>query len=160
MRRLAGLGLCLCLMSCSKYGDHPPYPVSGQILVNDQPANGAMVVFHHEGNWGEKSIVPRAWTDANGRFELSTYGQGDGAPAGDYKVAVFWPAYRRGKNVGPDKLGGKFAKSASSGLAAHINDGPTELPPFKIQADLSEPGSADAPKGVPGKMRKQGPPDK
>src|SRR5437763_3743016 len=112
MRRLSGLCCCLCLASCSSkdYGDHPPYPVSGQVLVNGQPANGARVVFHHLDGWGEKSIVPQAVTGEDGRFVLSTYGTGDGAPAGDYRVVVAWPAYRRGRNVGPDRLMGKFAK--------------------------------------------------
>ena len=34
------LGLCLFLTSCAnkKYGAHPPYPTSGQVLVNGQPA--------------------------------------------------------------------------------------------------------------------------
>src|SRR5207244_8113837 len=86
MRRLWVLGLCLCLVSCSnkKYGDHPPYPTSGQVLVNGQPAKEAMVVFHHQGEWGERSIVPQGWTDEEGRFVLSTYDMNDGAPAGDY----------------------------------------------------------------------------
>src|SRR2546421_6021426 len=85
MRRLWILGLCLCLVSCSsskKYGDHPPYPTSGQVLVNGQPAKEAVVVFHHVGKWGERSIVPQGWTDEEGRFVLSTYDVNDGAPAG------------------------------------------------------------------------------
>jgi hypothetical protein len=147
MRRLWVLGLVLTLASCSgKYGAHPPYPTTGRVKVNGQPAKGAMVVFHHVGDWGEKSIVPRAWTDDAGRFTLSTYGVGDGAPAGEYRVAVQWPAYRRGKNVGPDLLGGKFAKSATSGLTARVAEGTNELPAFEIKAELVE---VEAPKERP-----------
>jgi hypothetical protein len=137
--RLVLLCFCLCLVSCSnKHGDHPAYPTSGQVLVNGQPANDARVVFFHLGDWGEKSIVPQAWTDKEGRFVLSTYGVGDGAPAGDYRVAVEWPAYRRGKNVGPDRLGKRFLKPETSGLTAHVEQGTNELAPFQIKAKLVE----------------------
>jgi hypothetical protein len=134
MRRLCGFCLCLCLASCSnKYGEHPPYPVSGQVLVNGQPAKGVRVVFYHEGDWGnERTIVPQAWTEEDGQFVLETYGVKDGAPAGDYRVTVEWPAYRRGKNWGPDKLGSKYAKRETSGLTAHMEERSNKLPPFEL----------------------------
>ncbi len=134
MRRLCGLCLCLCLTSCNsnKYGDHPPYPVSGQILVNGQPAQGVRVVFYHLGDWGERAIVPQAWTEEDGQFTLETYGVKDGAPAGDYRVTAEWPAYRRGKHWGPDKLGQKYAKAETSGLTAHVEKGTNKLPPFEL----------------------------
>jgi hypothetical protein len=137
MRRLCVFCLCLCLASCSsKYGDHPPYPTSGQILVNGQPVpQGVQVTFFHEGDWGEKTIPPpTALTDDEGKFELTTYPDGskDGAPAGDYKVTVEWPAWRRGKDRGPDKFGGKYAKPETSGLTAHVEKGKNQLPPFEL----------------------------
>jgi hypothetical protein len=151
MRRLSALCLCLCLTACaSRYGDHPPYRTSGQLLVNGRPAPGARVVFHHLGDWGEKSIVPQGMTDEDGRFTLSTYDPGDGAPAGDYRVVVEWPAYRRGKNVGPDRLGGKFARADSSGLTAHVEAGTNQLPPFELQAKLIEVDPPDPKKAAGG----------
>jgi hypothetical protein len=140
MRLLLSLFVCLCLVACgrNKYGDHPPYPTSGLILVNGKPAAEARVVFHHVGDWGEKSIVPQAWTDEEGHFVLSTYAVEDGAPAGDYKVVVEWPAYRRGKNVGPDRLGGKYSKPDTSGLTAHVEVGENALLPLQLKAELSK----------------------
>jgi|SRR5207302_5781802 len=138
MRRLWSLCFCLCLVACDsnkKYGEHPPYPTSGQVLVNGQPAKEAMVVFHHVDKWGDKSIVPQAWTNEDGRFVLATYGTADGAPEGDYRVVVIWPAYRR-KSLGPDKLGEKFSKPETSGLTAHVNKGKNELPPFDLKATV------------------------
>ena len=135
MWRLGGFCVCLCLASCgsSKYGDHPPFPVSGQLLVNGQPVKGVRVVFYHLGDWGDqKSIVPQAWTDDDGQFVLETYGVKDGAPAGDYQVTAEWPAYRRGKEWGPDKLGGKYAKPETSGLTAHVDKGTNKLEPFAL----------------------------
>lgn len=140
MRRLCGFCLCLCLTSCgnSKHGDHPPYPVSGQVLVNGQPAKGLRVVFFHEGDWGERAIVPQAWTDDNGQFVLETYGVKDGAPAGEYRVTAEWPAYRRGKNWGPDKLGGKYAKPETTGLTAHVEKGSNKLEPFALTINAAQ----------------------
>jgi prepilin-type N-terminal cleavage/methylation domain-containing protein/prepilin-type processing-associated H-X9-DG protein len=139
MKQLWGLCACLCLVSCSnKYGDHPPYPTTGQILVNGQPAKGARVVFHHVDDWGAKSIVPQTWTGDDGRFVLSTYEVGDGAPAGEYRVVVQWPAYRHGKDVGPDRLEGKFANPETSGLTAKVSKGTNELLPFDLKVKLEE----------------------
>ena len=140
MRRLWAFGLCLCLTSCSnKYGDHPPFPVSGQVLVNGQPAKGVRVVFYHLGDWGDnKSIVPQAWTEEDGQFVLETYGVKDGAPAGDYRVTAEWPSYRRGKNWGPDKLGAKYAKAETSGLTVHVEERTNKLQPFELTISAAQ----------------------
>jgi hypothetical protein len=94
------------------------------------------VVFYHQGDWGEKSIVPQAMTGEDGRFVLSTYGTGDGAPAGDYTVTVQWPAYRRGRNIGPDRLEGRFSRPDSSGLTVHVAEGPNDLPLIDLHVTL------------------------
>lgn len=157
MRHFLAICVSLCLLSCSnnKYGDHPPYPTAGQILVNGQPAKGAQIVFHHVGDWGERSIVPQAWTDDEGRFSLSTYDTGDGAPAGEYRVTIFWPAYRL-KQLGPDKLSGKFANPESSGLTAKVEKGKNEVPVFDLKArvvDAKPKSAAETRHRAPDKQR-------
>lgn len=140
--RYAGIFcLCLCLASCSnssKYGDHPPYPVSGQVLVNGQPAKGVRLVFHHQGDWGGTVIAPQAWTEEDGSFVLETYSLKDGAPAGDYRVTAEWPAYRRGKNWGPDQFGNRYAKAETSGLTAHVENRSNKLPPFELTISAAQ----------------------
>jgi hypothetical protein len=140
MRRLWSFCLCLGLTSCggNPYGDHPPFPVSGQVLLNGKPVKGVRVTFYHTGDWGQRAIVPQAWTDDDGRFELATYGVKDGAPAGDYRVTAEWPAYRRGKDWGPDKLGSKYAKPETSGLKAHVEKGTNKLEPFALQISAAQ----------------------
>jgi hypothetical protein len=139
MKRILTLSVCLVLVSCGKspYGDHPPYPASGQLRVNGEPVVGAVVALYHDGDWGPRTIVPQGWTGADGRFVLSTYGVNDGAPAGDYQVSIEWPAWRK-KTLGPDKLGGKFSDAKQSGLKAHIDKGKNELAPFDLQTKLME----------------------
>ena len=63
--------LCLGTAACgggNNYGEHPPYPTSGKVLVNGEPVQKAKVTLHHEGDWGERAIVPTGTTDADGRF--------------------------------------------------------------------------------------------
>ncbi len=142
MRYLGSICLCLCLISCSnsKYGAHPPFPVSGQVLVNGQPAKGVRLVFYHLGDWGDKerAIVPQAWTEEDGSFVVETYSTKDGAPAGDYRVTAEWPAYRHGKHWGPDKFGNKYAKAETSGLTAHVEKGTNKLPPFELTISAAQ----------------------
>jgi hypothetical protein len=142
MRRLWCLSLCACAVSCGSkldYGSHPPHPVSGQILVNGQPADDANIVLYHVGAWEGRSAVPYAFTDEEGRFKLSTYGTDDGAPNGEYQVEVTWPAYRNGRNIGPDRLDRKYENHKTNGLkVVTIEENTRELPPIELKADLSK----------------------
>jgi hypothetical protein len=120
--------------------------VSGQVLVNGAPAADAKITLHHSEDWGERTIVPQAWTDDDGRFVLSTYGIDDGAPAGNYRVTVEWPAYRTIKDMGPDRLEGKYANRKSSPVSVDIQAGKNELPPFLLKADPAKV-KMEVPKG-------------
>jgi hypothetical protein len=64
------------------------YPVRGKVLFEGQPARGATLVLHPLGNSGANAIMPRAFVDRDGGFEVFTYAAGDGAPAGEYAVTV------------------------------------------------------------------------
>ena len=87
-----------------------------------------------------KELRPRAKTDAQGKFVLWTYERGDGAPAGEYDVTVVWRGKLTGDDVhpdeadaGPDKLKGRYAEPAKSGLTATIASGKNELPAFQLK---------------------------
>jgi hypothetical protein len=136
MRRVWCICICVCAISCGgkQYGDHPPHPVSGRIVVNGQPADKADILFFHAGDWGEKTIIPIARTDDDGTFKLSTYDTEDGAPNGEYEITIVWPAYRHGRDIGPDRLGGKYAKRGN-GLKATIETSTNVLPPFELAGD-------------------------
>lgn len=58
--------------------------VEGVVLYNQNPIEGAMVVFVPEGN--QPGAAGR--TDGKGRFRLQTHDPGDGAAPGEYKVTV------------------------------------------------------------------------
>ncbi|HEY2414224.1 MAG TPA: hypothetical protein VGI40_18415 [Pirellulaceae bacterium] len=113
------------------------YPVKGQLLVQGKPAEGALLIFQPKENAdsGEWSAgYPHATAQADGKFEVSTYGDNDGAPAGDYVVLVSWetPNPQNEEASGPDRLRGRYVDSAKSKLTAKVEAHPTELPPINL----------------------------
>jgi hypothetical protein len=133
------MGLVLALAGCSKH-DHqvdrkPVFPVRGKLLVNDQPAAGAMVVLHPL-NAPQLTERPRANVAPDGTFELTTYDGKDGAPAGEYAVTVEWrwPVDRgNGPVPGPNQLPPDYSLPGKSGLQVRVAEGPNELQPITIR---------------------------
>ncbi|OYV86570.1 MAG: hypothetical protein B7Z73_11525, partial [Planctomycetia bacterium 21-64-5] len=80
---IVSLGSLLAL-GCSGQKGPATAKVSGLVTYKGQPVDGATVVFAPPAG-GRPGT---ATTDAQGRYELSTYGDRDGALPGDYKVTV------------------------------------------------------------------------
>lgn len=76
------LGLAVTALGCGERGDANLVSVTGTVLYDGEPVEGASVVFRSD------SSVASGMTDSSGRFELRTQGQGSGAEPGDYKVMV------------------------------------------------------------------------
>ncbi len=94
-------------------------PVRGQVFGSrEEPAAGALVVFHPVSADHEPTLKPLAYVDEEGNFQLTTYDQGDGAPSGEYVITVEWrerPATPFSPdNEGKDRLRGKYADPKSS----------------------------------------------
>lgn len=139
-RRAAGylvLGLLAWLgPGCAKGPPRPIYPVRGQFLFEGRPMAGAFIVFHPLDDADPRAVRPRAHADAEGRFVLTTYSTGDGAPAGDYAVTVQWPVARPGggdhEDDPPDRLRGRYSDPKTSGLKARVEAKANDLPPFQL----------------------------
>lgn len=121
------------------------YPVTGTVLVDSQPAEGAMVIFCPvDGSEEFMRERPFGVTDADGKFELRTFRPGDGAPAGNYKVMARWLSKAaqssqaadqdRAAGGSPDRLRGRYFNPDTSGLGATVEEAPTELPPFELKS--------------------------
>ena len=80
---------------------------------------------------------PVGTTDASGQFQLRSYEDGDGAPAGEFKVTIVWPAPPPPDATGvfdlKDRLGGRYANPQTSKLTAQVAEGGGEIPPFELQ---------------------------
>ncbi len=80
---LAILLLPAVLVGCGS-GFPKTYKVAGTVKLGGKPVDGALVTFVPSD--GTKSAVGS--TNAQGEFKLSTFGPGDGAQPGSYKVTI------------------------------------------------------------------------
>jgi hypothetical protein len=132
------LGAALFTVGCS--GGGPPkkvcYPVKGELTVGGKPAEGATIILQpREANPTDWSAgFPRATVGGDGKFQVSTYGENDGAPVGEYVILVTWeaPNPTNEEASGPDRLGGRYIDPEKSKLTAKVEPRPTELPPIKL----------------------------
>ena len=79
-------GIVLLAAGCGGSGPAPPKiaPVTGMVRYNGVPVRDAYVKFSQEGC----PVIAGGFTDDRGRFELTSYESGDGAPVGDNKVTI------------------------------------------------------------------------
>jgi hypothetical protein len=112
----SALAVCLALsFGCS--GRKSVYPAHGTVVdAAGKPVAGALVVFHPAGGDSKDPDLPRATTGDDGAFKLTTFDNGDGAPAGNYTITI----EVRPPKTSPfapesgDLLGGRFAKAEGS----------------------------------------------
>ena len=97
------------LAGCGGGPSRPPtYPVEGTVTLDGKPLPDATVTFRPAGtDSGQRPANGK--TDADGRYQLTTFSAGDGAMAGSYRVAIM-----------------KFAAVDSAAIAA---DGDDYVPP-------------------------------
>ena len=131
---VAGIVGTLLVSSCS--ARVALHPVRGKVLVAGKPAVGAIVVLHPLEPPALGLRPPSGRVEADGSFTLSTLVAGDGAPAGEYRVAIAWlgDVSKADPVTGevPVKLAPRYADPKTSDLRAHIKEGPNELPPFQL----------------------------
>lgn len=145
---LIGIATAAILVSAGCGG--PPdgrletHPVSGQVIINGEPAEGCIVAFVPLDAELKGEVMPGGTTDTEGRFQLTTYETGDGAPAGEYGVTLRWEAKdwlgREAEMavdpvepVGPDRLQEQFASPEKSGLQVTVSEGANQLEPFRLE---------------------------
>lgn len=111
------------------------YPAAGRIVFKGQPLSGAQIILQPKDPRAPSAVRPTATTDGEGRFQLGTYGQADGAPAGEYGVAVVWhPLANTGAGPvrGENKLPVRYAQFDSSQITVRIEKKATELPALEL----------------------------
>jgi hypothetical protein len=126
---------------CSKRRGNRPqtYPVKGVVTMGGAPLAGATVMFNPVASGGSGAI---ALTDEQGRYSLTTFDAGDGAVAGEYRVAFVKTIYPKQEGVDPmvamsgdpkNVLPLKFADSATSGFSATVAEGPENSFDFSLE---------------------------
>ncbi|MFO0918504.1 MAG: hypothetical protein U0872_09340 [Planctomycetaceae bacterium] len=126
------LALAICAAGCNQNHRPKVYPVKGILLVGGKPAGGAHLAFHAV----DQPFVfrPVAITKPDGTFQLMTHATGDGAPAGNYVVTIFWHDVSHPADdcehhdlIQHDRFHGFYADSTSSPLRANVRRGANEL---------------------------------
>lgn len=62
----------------------PVYKAHGVVILDGQPLEGAQVVFHSS----DPEMTATGRTDATGKFQLTTYEEGDGFIVGTHGVSI------------------------------------------------------------------------
>ncbi len=72
--------------------------------------------------------------DATGKFTISPYSDGDGAPAGEFGVSVIWIEMVGLSKSGDDRLQGRYANPANSEIPeVNVVDGPVTIPKIDLK---------------------------
>ena len=140
---LAFGGLLLAGAGCTRSDGLAVHPVSGSLRVNGKPAPAAVLTFHPVAEAGSEPVRPTARTGPDGTFKLTTRAEGDGAPAGEYRVTVSWFAPAVGKRPveGDDGaaralLPDKYSRPETSPLRAVVRPGDNE--PITIEISTAK----------------------
>ncbi len=86
------LALMPLFVGCSEPDNRKAvYPVTGVILVDGKAVDQLAIRCECVGGIdAENPTISSTYTDASGKFEISTYNKGDGVPEGDYILTVRW----------------------------------------------------------------------
>jgi hypothetical protein len=142
-RAIAAAASCLILVllaGCGGPAPSPgpvPYPVRGQVVYSGQPAAGFRVAFYPLQQWQGPQFAPSGITDANGEFQLRSFTENDGAPAGEYAVTFTWPqeVSTGDPDDAPrivDRLHGALSRPEQSKFHATVHEGDNKLEPFVL----------------------------
>jgi len=111
-----------------------PYPVTGKLLIGGKEPDGALVRLHPVGDDNPNALRPLGYVQPDGSFQLTTYKENDGAPAGRYKVTVEWRPKKKSSMEpdGPDRLKGRYTDPKTSKIEVTVNKGETNLDLIKL----------------------------
>jgi major membrane immunogen (membrane-anchored lipoprotein) len=122
--------LALSLSACSQqdYGKKT-HPVTGEVYVDGQPA-GLLKITLHDVNGFDTNIpsASTAMTNEDGTFAISTFEEGDGAPAGEYTATFQWGKLNNiSMAYEGDQLNDKYSDAEKSEIRITVTEGePTD----------------------------------
>ena len=129
----------LTTIGCSekKYpNEKQVFKIKGTVTVDGTPTADIQVALHDKAGPDDKQpTYPQGFTDAEGNIRISTYEEGDGAPAGDYAVTFALQEFNLMSRAygGPDKLNKKYSDPKTTPFSVSLGDGkPNDLGPVEL----------------------------
>jgi hypothetical protein len=116
-------------VSCS--GKTPVYRVTGKVMIDGEPAVGAIVTFHAAEGSNSNFPAPHGFAGPDGVFKVTTFKTNDGAPAGKYGVTIYW-AKRLSSDDFEVLSPPRYSDPSTSGLTVVVEKRSNELPPFEL----------------------------
>lgn len=122
---------CICLVGCGRGGDlQPTATVSGVVTYRGQPVPSGRIQFVPDAR-GPGVRTAFGLLDSQGRYTLSTYGNGDGAIVGTHRVGIVarqpttGPVNKEAVAAGlvpdvPSLIPNRYASPGTSGLRAEV----------------------------------------
>jgi hypothetical protein len=148
LKPLALFSLVLVLPACGP-SRKSVYPVKGRVVDSaGNPLVGATVIFHPVAPDPEDPTKPAAHVDEKGTFELTTYVEGDGAPAGEYAVTILLVPPKKGPldTQAPDRLKGKYANPKDSKIRVTVEKKElNEVPEIRLEVPQAKPKATTRP---------------
>jgi hypothetical protein len=123
---------------CSKPKDpwEIMYPANGQVTFKGRPISDAELTFFPEDKSYPDSVRPKAKTTADGTFVAWTNAQGDGVPAGNYKVTIVHNEVSVSKDTivaKPNDLPIKYSKRDTTDIQVQIASGKNAIPAIALK---------------------------
>lgn len=132
----------LLFAGCAGDSKHPKtYPVTGELFVKGQPAEGARLTL-------QPLLVsdlklwpmgfPTAIVQPDGKFQFTCFHENDGAPEGDYKLLARWEEGdgipNEDPNVPPPKnrIDAAYSDPARSPWSVKVEPKPNQLTRFEV----------------------------
>jgi len=102
------------------------FKILGKVTVDGKAVGELQVALHDaSGPDTKQPTYPQGFTNPDGTIRISTYEEGDGAPAGEYNVTFSWQEYNlisRGFS-GPDKLNKKYSDPKTTPIKLSLGQG-------------------------------------
>lgn len=104
----------------------PIHPVSGIVTLDAKPIEGARLALISLQGQQPGDITPNGISDAEGKFQVSTYTVADGAPDGAYAITVSWPEIRNAGSsepeYGKERLPKRYQIAEQSGFVVTVSE--------------------------------------
>lgn len=135
-----GIG-ALCLSAVAGCGPEGPprketFRVRGKVSVDGQapPAPVQIEAQNVAGMDAEMPTISQSETNPDGTFEIATYQQGDGVPAGDYVLTFSCREFNvmSRSYAGPDKLNKRYSDAKKSEVKFTVKDKSVDLGEIKL----------------------------